>query len=419
MHFRSSIRLAAMCSLVAASAIAEEPVTLAVGPASTLVQEWRTLVLQRGEQEIEVLNLPAETDMSSLQLRLKRRALPVLSWSAGEAPAPDGFSRRGRDARWSRSGSGDSAAGDLQTVRLRVNSPSSGRQDVQLIYLVSNITWSASYQVAVRGEVADDRPVSVDLWSRITLVNSTALAFDRARLYLTGLPPAPPAKKPPGFLMLNRESPLSDLWRPAVPRPEPQYTYEIPEPVRIMPGRSDIKWSVAERLPALPLYRLTAEAVPVSTRRKGWRLELLLVLRNRRASGLGVALPPGPVDIHRGSLWGPLTDRGWLPHTPVDGEMRISLGASEDVQGWRRDLGRQRADVDAWHVDYEIEIQNLRKSPVMIEVEEAPPVVLAWELFSSTESCVRRAGRLIFRQEVPEESRHRIEYRLHVREAAL
>lgn len=416
---RFSVPCLAAFFLLAVSLRAEEMTSLTIGPDATLVEEWRTIPLQRGEQEIALNGIPAEAEISSLQLRLKRRDLPVISWRAAVNPSETVFALRNGNAVWTR-GAAEEPAVRSRTVYCLVDSPSSGKQEVQLVYLVTNIAWSACYQAAVRGEIADDQPVSVDLLSRITIENGTSLSFDRARLYLAGPGgPSAPSAKPPGFLILNEESPLSELWKPPAPRLEPQSVYAVSEPVRFVPGRSDISFLTTDRLPALPMYRMTSEAVPVSGRRRGWPLDLILVLENRRSSGLGVLLPPGPVDIHRGNLWGPLIARGQLPHTPVDGEIRINLGRSEDVLGWRRDLGRARADTDAWYLDYEVEIQNLRKSSVTVEVDEAPPVVLAWELFSSTEDCIRRGGRLRFRQEIPGESRRRIEYRLHVREAEL
>ncbi|MGD9874905.1 MAG: hypothetical protein AB7T27_11660 [Kiritimatiellia bacterium] len=419
MSLRFPFPALAALSLAATLLCAEEIPSLTVGPDSTIVQEWRTIPLKRGEQEIELAGLPAEADISSLQIRLKRRELPVLSWSAEDAPPQTHFSRRGGNAVWSRDVPAAEKEGPRRMVRCRVDSPSSGKLELQLVYLVSNITWSASYQAAVRGELADDQPVSVDLWSKILLENGTSLSFDHARLYLAGPAPRSSDPKPPGFLMLNDESPLSDLWKPPRAKPDPQYVYAVPDPVQISPGQTDIAFLTTERLPSRPVYRMTSDAVPVSSRRRGWPLELLLILRNGKSSGLGLLLPPGPVDIHRGGLWGPLIDRGWLPHTPVDGEIRISLGESDDVLGWRRDLGRARADVDAWYLDYEVEIRNLRNSSVTVEVEEIPPVPLSWNLISSTENYVRRAGMLRFRQELPGDSRHSIEYRLQVREAEL
>ncbi len=83
-HMKYGFRGAAVCLgclLFSLTVHARTPLpSITIGRNWALVQEWRTLKLKRGKWELEIADIPGAADISSLNLRTKRRDLPLIAW---------------------------------------------------------------------------------------------------------------------------------------------------------------------------------------------------------------------------------------------------------------------------------------------------------------------------------------------------
>lgn len=422
-------------SFAAASvAAAAEEVTLTLGDGWGVVREVRTVELKAGEQEIVFGEIPAEADLSTLAIRSRRVSVDLLSWAWVEEGAQaqrvadeDGLVTMGRAdgaARWT---PGESAPvpgmQTLRRVRCVIRSSGAGRRPLELLYRVDGVSWSCHYQALVRGELAEEREaLAVDFAGAARIQNGTARGFADVLVRLVGPGRLPePGRDPgPGYLMMDEDHPLADLWRSAEPEVGPEYEYR---PVRrvtlVARAATEVPLAGAERVPAAPLYAMRSEDVPLAARGAGTPLTKMIVFKNAVRHGLGSALPPGPVDVFLGGMRRQMLEGAAIPFTAADGEIRIALGSDPGVRGRRRAVAHTEAAQGSYEAVYEIVVDNERDSPVVVEISEKPPPILEWNLLSSTAACTERAQRLFFRQTVAAGSFSTIQYTLRVRRPSL
>ncbi len=416
----------------------EGRLALVIGDGWACVRETRIISLKQGDQTVVLDGIPPEADLTSLTVHSPRLPLELVSWerlgaSGGGSSSNDvqGASLSIRKGRviWSRTTPDDGArrtpsSPPTDRVQCVIRSPSPWDDlDVDVIYLVAGLKWSARYQVSVRGEQTEEKePVSVDVSGLVEIENGCSRAFSNAVIRVVGAQEsaASDVRTDPGFLMLDEESALSDLWQERVPGPRPQFSYAISGQVTLESRQSaDVRLVNTVRTPANRLYLMKSEDFPLGDTGADFPLRKLIVFRNSRANRMGMPLPPGPAQVFLGSMRSKLLQEAWFAHTPADGEIRIDLGLAEEVRGLRRSTGRTVPVAGAFEESIALILQNASESDVLAEVDEKPPVTLEWEVLSSTLDCTESARRLKFSTDIRAHGDKLIEYRLKVRQPRL
>ncbi|MBU1909575.1 MAG: hypothetical protein KJ726_05990, partial [Verrucomicrobia bacterium] len=110
---------------------------------------------------------------------------------------------------------------------------------------------------------------------------------------------------------------------------------------------------------------------------------------------------------------------GDLPHTPVNGEIRMDLGPSGEVLG-RRGL-KSRVPQPAGDVTetFVLEVTNRRDGAITVELDEKPPLIFDWTLIRSTQPCREVFRRLQYEFDVPAGGRKVVEYSVRVKPPGL
>ncbi len=326
-----------------------ENVSLSIGADATLVTEVHSVPLVRGRQVLVFHNIPAEADLTSLILRSPRIPIVMKSWGwlgtqhtdVSEALVSDAaLSHSGENVIWQPRDSARSFApvDGLRSVECTIQAPLTGERPVELIYLVKGIRWRSHYQILVRGwKEEGERKLSVDFNGVICIENRLSLSFPDALVRLIGSRENETSvTNPPGFLILDPESALADMWKDPLVTPEIDYVYALPERVDL-PAHTEqlIDFVSATRVPASRRYVMNSDEFPLLDRGELQPLPRFVVLDNSVRSGLGFVLPPGPVDVFPGGVKQYLMTGARIPHTPVNSEVRIDMGSSSHVRGGR------------------------------------------------------------------------------------
>lgn len=415
--FRRDAHAAVLLLGLAASSGAE--VFLTIGEGRALVRETRTVSVVRGPQPLVLEDLPAGIDLSTLVVRARRLDVDVREWGRAGASAAAG----GTNLVWTPAPSSvaqSAAPAGPVSVEARIDVPDERQAlDLEVFYETSGLTWSASYQVVVRGDRVEERePLSADLAGWVRIENRAGRAFSNAVIRLVGRrrPPDDEAK-PPGFLLLDELNPLFDLWRWRPPEPGIEYEYALPGRLEL-PAGSDTEFLLVKsaRIPAARRYVLRAEDFSASLESPPRPLRKFIGVPNTAAHRLGIPLPPGPVQLFLGSLRSQLLQTGDLPHTPVDADLRIDLGPAGDVTGRRGSLGRAPLPDGAYSETFRIEVLNDRDGAITVELDEKPPLILEWSLVSSTKPCREVFRRLLYEFDVPAGGREAVEYNVRVKQ---
>ena len=399
--------------------------SLTIGHGWAVVREARLFKLNEGEQDVLLEGIPPEADLSSLMVYSKRMPLELLE--CRRLPVPSVAAKASQDVRWT-SGKGffEVAKPDTESgpVLCRIRSPIEwDGMGVDISYMVRGFDWTAIYQAAVHGEQSEENePVSVDLSGLVRIENKTSRSFVKARIRLVGgrSKEQRPWSSGPGFLSLDEDSPLADLWREKAPEPAPEFEYEIPRILQVKAhSMSDVVLIHTLRTPATRVYTLSAEEFPPVAEDQDHPLNKRIVLENIAANRMGVALPPGRVQVFLGSQRNKLLQEGFFERTPVNGTIRIDLGLAEDVRGLRK-LGRSSDPVAGYYEQtFLIVVRNQRDTEIVCEIDEKPPIILEWNLVSASSPCRESAHRLKFNISVKPRAEEIIEYQLRIRQPEL
>lgn len=394
---------------------------MTVGPEWTAVREVRRLTVQAGEQDLRLDRIPDTADLSTLVIRTRRIPVEQLHWRRlrsveDEAPAQDGSDRlvlpmNERNVRRA-AGSMPKSAED---VVCRIRFPVAGTELFDVHYRMRGLSWSADYQVLLRGDVdgADER-MSVSLTGFARMENRSNRDFEQATVRLAGGDPRIPQRgiRLPGFLMMI-EGPLADLWQRPEIQPHLEHVYRLPRKVNLSAhARTDLVFADARRIPATRLFVMDSEYTPLSRTGTFHPLGQFLVFRNTAGVGLGTSLPPGPVSVYHGAARRTLQREGFLPHTLREHEIRVDLGPVSNVMGMRRSFGRTTQRGNTFEELFELVVVNNRPSPVNVEIHERPPVALGWTVLRSTQEFEEHRGRIIMRPRLETGERRRIDLRL-------
>ena len=360
-----------------------------------MVRELRRANLLHGEQDLDLDRIPAEADLSSLILRSRRVPLEVLSLERAET---------GHDV-----------------VHCRIRSPvEAARAGLDIMYRMRGLRWEAVYEIVVRGEGEDERePVSCDLRGMIRIVNATTRTFSNTLVRIEQLEQSGDAERMsgPGFLVLDRADPLSDLWFDRAGEPAIPYQFNIPRRVNMAAhSETEVPLIVRVRTPAWRFYEMVAEEVPTG-RREPMPLRKYISFRHEDERDEKAAmLPAGRVRVYAGARRRHFVQEARFQRTLRGGEIRVDLGLSDDVKAWRVAGPRVKLPGGGMGESSEIRIRNEGDTDVRVEVDEKPATTLGWSLISSTMPCREVSNRLRFSLTLGAGSEERIGYEFRLRE---
>lgn len=399
-----SIASACGCAVVLAGSVVSaawgqsrvRETTIAIGDGWGLVRELRQIDLRRGEQDLMLDGIPAEADLSTLIIRSRRAEVELLSWERPHGASPD-------------------------TVHCRIRSAVAvPRAGIDVIYRIQGLRWAAEYEIVVRGEGEDERaPVSADLRGILRIGNNTSRVFSNAVVRIEHREGMSEAEKSmgPGFLMLDRSSPLSDLWFDAPGQPLIPYSFEVPARINLQPYSEVMAPLISKtRVPAWRFYSMASEKFPSDAREFEALNKMIAFRHDDDLLGPAVMLPPGNVRIYLGALRRHFVQEAFFQRTSPGEEIRVDLGPVDDVVGRRITGSRQTLPGSIKTESHEIHLQNRRDAGIRLEIDETPPVNLGWSLISSTLPCRQVSKRLLFSTSVAAGESAVIGYQLRIYE---
>jgi len=305
-------------------------------------------------------------------------------------------------------------APELQAV---VSGPKAGAASFDLTYKATGITWDVHYDVVVRGALSDfDNTLAVDVEGRVHLFNHTERSYSNAVIGLAvgdSGGQKPPLKQP-GFLLLEEDSPLSDLWRHTPPDLLIPHRYDFSGRHELPAGRlASITHVSVQRKPVRREIFIRSEQIPTDARSAAGVPRLVIKLKNEADYGRGKAVPPGPASVYLGSQQATIYQQAWFNHTPADGDIEIDMGAYEGLSVRR--FTRERIErIDGYEQSYELRLENRNKQKVPVTMDESPPLTESWTFLRSSAPVDKRNRRLAYSLSMPAESQMIVQYAVRV-----
>lgn len=296
-------------------------------------------------------------------------------------------------------------------------------QRVEVSYLTKALSWHADYVLALAADEAH-----ADLTGWVTLDNQTGTSFPAAELQLVAgdvsrvVAPEPPPMPGMGFgRSLNKpkpafqEQPLFEYHLYALDRATDVLAREQKQvqllEVRGIAVERKLRLQVGRR--NLPRFVRAPQPSPAASLEHA---QVVVVIENREASGLGMPLPRGVLRAYREDSSGAAQFVGEdaIPHTPRDERLEIELGEAFDVVAERRRLSQRQLERCVQQSEWRIALRNHKDAAVVVEVVEVASG--DWQVLQATLPSEKRdATSFAFHVPVPARGATELGYQLRTR----
>lgn len=273
---------------------------------------------------------------------------------------------------------------DRPTLTMVVSSQNGGKQELELSYLTSGLTWEADY-VALLAE--DEKKLDLKGW--VTLTNRSGTQYKNAKLQLVAgdvnrviarpvaLEMAAPDVARSGNAMARKRVQQESLFE--------YHLYTVERLTNIMDKQSK-QIALLQENNGLCKKELILRSnnsghywAKVGEIEKGQGADVYLKLKNDKASNFGLPKPAGIVRVYKKDRSGfsQFIGEDRIEHTPENEEISIKLGQSFDITFDKKQMDfSQIRSMDKRRITestYEITVKNAKSELADVTVEEKIP----------------------------------------------
>ena len=311
---------------------------------------------------------------------------------------------------------------DRPTLVTQLHSDQGGKQQIELSYLTSGLSWAADYvaQLDAKGE-------RLDLSGWVTLTNRSGATYRQARLQLVAgdvnqvrqvVPMARDFMMEKGMVAAAASMQEESLFE--------YHLYSLDRPTTLADNQTkQVSLLGAAGVPVTREYLLRGGDYYYRDRFDSLgdqlKVGVFLELVNSEKAGLGMPLPKGIVRVYqkdsRGNAQFVGEDR--IEHTPKNETIRLKLGDAFDVTAKRKQTDFKKLGGDGrynyvFESAYEIVLKNAKSEAVTVKVAE--PLPGDWEIVKESHPHEKAAsGLALWSVPVPAEGSATLTYRARVR----
>lgn len=253
------------------------------------------------------------------------------------------------------------------TVAVDLNARRAGKQDVSFLYKTGGFSWAASYNV-----ILDEDATTGRLSGFARIDNNTGMDFRNATVRLLagdifrtggGRNQAPMYREVMAMASADSERKMVEESVGDV------HLYTLDKPFDLMTG-------VQTRIPLVEessikherRYRYMANGNSTGIFR-GSLAQVVYDIPNTTAAGLGKPLPAGQVSVYtRSGDRITLTGEANIPHTAVDGLVRLVTGTAFDILIKEGQMRQDRIRDNVFDNHYSVDVKNTKKEAIVVEV---------------------------------------------------
>jgi hypothetical protein len=435
-----SVLVLALGSAVAASSAtaADRELRLTVyNDNLALVSDSRTIQVQAGQSNVELADVPAQIDPTSVHLKSLSSPLVVLEQNFQyDLASPDRILQRFLDQPVDAAlKAGDLKSGSLlsfdgATLVLRrpdggvslvtreqvsdlrlpklpeglrtrptlvwlLQADKGGATPVELSYLTGGLAWHAEYVA-----VTDEKDTRMDLSAWVSLENNSGAAYPQARLQLIA---GDVQRVPPPVTIMagrGREKMMTLAAAPDQGFAEETFfeyhLYTLDRPTTIADRETkQVSLFPTASTPVKKVYEFNGQV-------DAKKVRIILEAENKKELGLGMPLPAGKVRVYKKDSRGDLQFVGedQIDHTPKNEKLRLGVGKAFDIVAERIDLAQERVTDKVTDRKVQVKLRNRKTEAVEVVVQES--VWGDWEIRDASLPSTRKDARTAeFRVPVP------------------
>ena len=301
------------------------------------------------------------------------------------------------------------------TLLWTVNSPATGKQDVEISYQTSGMNWHAEY-VAVLN--SDDTELDLNSW--VSVENKSGTTYKNAVLKLVA-----------GDINLVKEQPMYDyrvqemmVKSEGISQPQFQekeffeyHIYNLQRPTTLANNETkQISLFESPGVKAVKKYFYkSGQYGYYGNPSQTGKVSVVVEFENKEENNMGVPMPKGKVRMYKsdGSTI-EFVGEDLIDHTPRNEQVRLKIGEAFDVVVEDVQTENKKITDRVWEQAYEVKFKNRKKEDITVEVERFLGV--NWEILNSSLAYEKKdAQNIIFKVPVPEDGETVLKYRVRYR----
>lgn len=426
-----SVLVLALGSAVAASSAsaADRELRLTVyNDNLALVSDNRTIQVQAGQSTVELADVPAQIDPTSVHLKGLGSPLDVLEQNfqydlaspdrilqryldqpveaalkAGELKSGALLSFDGGSLVLRRPDGGVSLVTREEVADLRLptlpeglrtrptlvwllQAEKGGATPVELSYLTGGLAWHAEYVA-----VSDEKDTQMDLSAWVSLENSSGATYPDAKLQLIAgdvqrvQPQPPPMLKGRDVQVMAMRAAPSEGFAEETFFEYHLYTLDRPTTIADRETKQVSLFPTATT-PVKKVYEFNGQV-------DAKKVRIILEAENKKELGLGMPLPAGKVRVYKKDSRGDLQFVGedQIDHTPKNEKLRLGVGKAFDIVAERVELSQDRITDRVFDRSIQVKLRNRKTEAVEVVVQES--VWGDWEIRNPSLPFVKKDAR--------------------------
>ncbi len=393
-----------------------------------LVSDSRTIQVQAGQSTVELADVPAQIDPTSVHLKPLGSPLEVLEQNFQyDLASPDRILQRyldqpvdaalkggelksgallsfdGGSLVLRRPDGGVSLVTREEVADLRlptlpeglrtrptlvwlVQAEKGGATPVELSYLTGGLSWHAEYVA-----VTDEKDTRMDLSAWVSLENNSGATYPEAKLQLIA-GDVQRVQPPPSPMMMRGVQAGAKLMMSASEgfAEETFFEYHL--------YTLDRTTTIADReTKHVSLFPTAATPVKkiyeYNGQRDAKKVRIILEAENKKELGLGMPLPAGKVRVYKKDSRGDLQFVGedQIDHTPKNEKLRLGVGKAFDIVAERIELSQDRITDRVFDRKIQVKLRNRKTEAVEVVVQES--VWGDWEIRDASLPFVKKDAR--------------------------
>ena len=279
------------------------------------------------------------------------------------------------------------------TLVWQLSCSKAGAYPTEIGYLTSGIQWHAEYV-----GVIDEKDSQLQLSAWVSIDNKSGATYKNAKLKLVA-----------GEVhRAEREKPLMYLQKAATEMTQAgrqqfgekaffeYHLYTLKRP-------ADVANNQIKQISLFPSTQTTVtKTYSYFAARDAKHVRVYLDFKNEKKSGLGVPLPKGKIRLYKRDSDGGLIFIGedFIKHTPKNEPVKVNVGNAFDIVAERKQKDRRSLGKQSWQESWEITLRNHKKAGVHVAVTER--LQPNWEIVKHSHEFTRRDSQTIeFKVPVP------------------
>lgn len=265
------------------------------------------------------------------------------------------------------------------TLIWRLDCKSAGKQQAEISYLTSGLSWHAEYVA-----VSNEKDTGLELSGWISMANNSGATYEDATLKLVAGDVHRATTPRPVRAMMKADMAFAAEAQFEEKEFFEYHLYTLQHPATLKDRQTkQLSLFPAAQVPVKKLYIFD----PGQDEKK---VQVKLQFKNDKEHGLGLALPKGKIRVYKRDSDGAQEFIGedWINHTPKDEVLRILLGNAFDIVGERivKDV-RDVSDKSRQETVF-IQIRNHKEEAIQVTVVEH--FYGDWQLTGKTPQYVKK-----------------------------